>query len=151
MDTLKLACVSIGSADTSVFSAIRRFICSCQFLIQLTGITLIVLLKNCFVKSLKKYNLIIAGIVNTDMRFVKKFGITDRKCRIFKKLADSSNVIFDLFASPYALERFQPFKNYKSIIISYEDKDLNQELSAQLIFGGISPIGKLPVKASENI
>jgi beta-glucosidase-like glycosyl hydrolase/CubicO group peptidase (beta-lactamase class C family) len=148
LDTLKIACLSIGYSDTSEFQkyvglyapvdfySINRSDSDSAF--------------EAISQKLKKYNLIIASIVNTDIRVIKKFGITDRGVDFIKKLADSSNVIFDLFASPYALQRFEPLNKFKSIIISYEDKDFNQQLSAQLIFGGISPMGRLPVKASDE-
>jgi len=84
------------------------------------------------------------------MRVSKRFGVTDISIEFLKKLADSTNVVLDLMANPYILKRFVPTRKFKAIIIAYEDKDLNQELSAQLIFGGVKAFGRLPVKASEE-
>jgi beta-N-acetylhexosaminidase len=105
---------------------------------------------NALYKRLQAYNLVVAGLLNSDMRVSKHFGITDNSISFLNRLADSSNVILDVFANPYVLERFGSTAKYKAIIESYEDKDINQELSAQLIFGGIPSQGILPVKASEE-
>jgi CubicO group peptidase (beta-lactamase class C family) len=101
-------------------------------------------------RLLKDYNLIIAAIVNTDIRANKNFGINDSCFFIFDSLARKHNVILDLFCDPYALEKIKNPYLYKAIILSYEDKDMIQNFSAQLIFGGIPAKGILPVTASEQ-
>jgi len=148
LDTLRIACLSLGNTDTSVFQ---------QFLSLYASIDNYSIDRDApdslytdLAIRLKKYNLVIAGIVNTDMRVTKKFGITDKSVEFLKNLSQTNNVILDIFANPYSLERFIPTTNFKAIVVSYEDKNLNQELSAQLIFGGIIPHGKLPVKASDE-
>lgn len=148
LDTLKTACVIVGSMDTSLFQeTLNLYAPIDNFFIDRDAPDSIY---NCLLNKLRNYNLVIAGVVNTDMRASKKFGITDTSILFLKKLADSTNVILDLFANPYALQRFVPTNKFKAIIVSYEDKLLNQDLSAQLIFGGITPQGKLPVKASDE-
>ena len=101
-------------------------------------------------KLLKNYNLIIAGIVNTDIRVNKNFGINDSCFYLFDSLARKKTVILDMFTNPYALAKIKNPELYKAIILSYEDKDIIQNLSAQLIFGGIPAKGLLPVTASEQ-
>jgi beta-N-acetylhexosaminidase len=148
LDTLRMACVSVGSADTSLFQKSAALYCTMDmFTIDRDAPDSVY---SALFARLKPYNLIIAGLVNTDMRYSRKFGITEKSVNFIKQLADSFNVVFDLFANPYALERFVPTAKFKAIVVSYEDKDLNQDLSAQLIFGAIPAEGSLPVKASEE-
>jgi len=97
---------------------------------------------------LRHYNLIIAGIHNTDSRAIKKFGITPNEISFLEKLSAQHSVILDLFATPYALNDFKNTSRFKAIIVSYEDKPLVQDYSAQLIFGAIGAKGQLPVTAS---
>ena len=146
LDTLKIACISVGSKDTSIFqerlnmyAQIENYSIDRDAPDSLFDETL---------NELKKYNLVVAGLLNTDMRYSRNFGITERCVKFINRLADSTNVVFDLFANPYSLERFIPTDKFKTIIVSYEDKEINQDLSAQLIFGGIAAKGTLPVKAS---
>ncbi len=148
LDTLKLACVSVGSSETSIFQKTVSLYANADFysLDREASDSLYI----CLLNHLKKYNLVVAGLLNTDMRATKKFGVTDSSISFLKKLADSTNVVLDIFANPYVLSRFVPTNKFKAIVISFEDKELDQELSAQLIFGGIIPQGKLPVKASDE-
>lgn len=148
LDTLRIASISVGDSILSVFqSRLDNYAPMDHYFIhrdakiqQFDSIR----------RILKKYNLVIAGLLNTDMRVTKKYGVNEVEIDFLQRLADSSNVILDIFASPYVLNRFVPTNKYKAIIMSYEDKELNQDLSAQLIFGGIVPKGKLPVDGSSE-
>jgi beta-N-acetylhexosaminidase len=148
LDTLRIASVSVGTADTSVFqTTLDLYATIDQYSIDRDAPDSIF---TQLLQKLKKYNLVIAGVLNTDMRYSRKFGITEKSVNFILQLADSTNVIFDLFANPYALERFVPTEKFKAIVVSYEDKDLNQDLSAQLIFGAIPARGSLPVRVSDE-
>jgi beta-N-acetylhexosaminidase len=148
LDTLRIACLSIGWPDISIF----------QKTVSLyTNIDCYPIDKNApdsifssLLMKLKNYNLVIAALVNTDMRLTRNFGIVDKNIEFLNELAGSTNVILNVFASPYVMQKFVTPEMFKAIILSYEDKPLNQDLSAQLIFGGITACGKLPVKASDN-
>lgn len=148
LDALRIACVSIGSTDTSTFQKTCALYADMDFFSINRADSDSVFLQ--LYNSLKKYNLIIAGLVNTDMRATKNFGLTEKCINFLSNLADSNNVILDLFANPYALNKFQNTEKFKAVIISYEDKELNQDLSAQLIFGGVVPKGHLSVNLSEK-
>jgi CubicO group peptidase (beta-lactamase class C family) len=60
-------------------------------------------------------------------------------------LSLKTNVILDIFGNPYALKLFANASKLKGVLISYEDTEVAQDLSAQLLFGGISAKGHLPV------
>jgi beta-N-acetylhexosaminidase len=148
LDTLKIACLSIGWPTSSPFQ---------RTLSLYSDIDSFAIDKNAndsaftdLYRKLKGYNLIIAGILNTDMRLIKNYGINDKSIAFLKNLADSNHVILNLFANPYVMHKFDSGENFSAIVISYEDKELNQDLSAQLLFGGLTAQGKLSVKASEQ-
>lgn len=148
LDTLRIACVSVGSDDTSVFQkTLGLYAPVDMYSIDRDAPDS---MYDCLFNEVKGYNLVIAGLLNTDMRASKRFGVKDISIEFLKKLADSTNVVLNLMANPYVLKRFVPSEKFKAIIVSYEDKDIDQELSAQLIFGGIRALGKLPVKASDE-
>jgi beta-N-acetylhexosaminidase len=96
------------------------------------------------------YNLIIAGIHRTDMRVTKNYGISDLTFSLINAIARRKCLILNLFANPYSLIRLGDTSRINSIIVGYEDNVLTQMFAAQLIFGGIPAIGKLPVSAGHN-
>ncbi len=148
LDTLRVACISIGLSGKSALQQTLELYGPVDA--YSIGRDVPDSIYNQLLNSLKKYNLVIAGLFSPDMRAIYKFGITDKSVNFVNKLASHVPVVLDLFANPYSLERFTPSEKFKAIIVSYENGDLNQELSAQLIYGGITPKGKLPVKGSEE-
>ncbi len=100
------------------------------------------------IDQFRHFNLVIVGINNTNIFAGKNFGISDETIKLVQGIAKEKTVILDLFANPYSLSFFDSTSNIESIIMSYQDDDIVQELSAQLIFGGIGAMGNLPVTAS---
>ena len=60
-------------------------------------------------------------------------------------ISKSNNVILNLFLNPYSLNSFKSIDNYDSIIISYQNNMISQEIAADLMFGVRSFKGKIPV------
>lgn len=98
-------------------------------------------------RMLNKYNLIIASVHSTDIRSVKKYGISDNMVTIVDSLARTGKLMLDVFANPYVLDRFRNLDMVKALVMSYENSSLVQELSAQLIYGAISAHGTLSISA----
>ena len=99
--------------------------------------------------ELKKYNLIIASVHSTDIRSVRKYGISDCMVDIVDTLAQTGKVMLDVFANPYVLNRFHNLDKLKALVVSYENSSTVQELSAQLIYGAISSHGSLSVSTGK--
>ncbi|MEA3452702.1 MAG: glycoside hydrolase family 3 N-terminal domain-containing protein, partial [Bacteroidota bacterium] len=139
----KFACVSIGNGNPTVFQDyLSRYTKIDNFHInKSSSITDFASLRN----KLKNYDYIIVGIHNTRQYAVKTYGITRASINFVENLAQTNSVILDVFGSPYALNRFTKLNKLRSVIVSYEDDAITQELSAQLIFGGIPAKGHLPV------
>ena len=78
----------------------------------------------------------------------KKFGLTRQASEIVNGLRLHSRVVLSVFANPYGLSGFEGIENIEGLVMAYEDNEIAQNLSAQLIFGGISAKGKLPVTVS---
>jgi len=105
---------------------------------------------NKLINELSSYNLIVVGVLSSDRRPAKKFGISQNSIDFIEKLSVEKCVVLDLFANPYALDLLSNHRNLKSIIVSYNNSKLSQDFSAQLIFGGIPAIGRLPVSANSE-
>ncbi|NOZ45705.1 MAG: serine hydrolase [Chlorobi bacterium] len=146
LDTLKIASVAIGNGKIKTFQT---------YLNKYTYVKKLALNKHAtkkeidsLHKKLKNFNLIIVSIHNTSQSPSGKYGITKTEVEFVTKLAIHKNVILDVFANPYSLNSFKT-SNLSSVILSYEDSRLSQALSAQLIFGGIKALGKLPVSLNK--
>ncbi len=95
-------------------------------------------------QELKEYNTVIVGFHKSDKAW-KKHEFTEKELLWLDKIAQNNNVILDVFAKPYTLLPIKSFDNIESVIITYQNGDIAQEVSAELIFGVIEAKGKLPV------
>ncbi len=100
-------------------------------------------------EKLKPFTTVICALHRTDKNWrVQEFEASE--LAILDKISKNSNVILDIFAKPYALLPIKNFDNYKAIVISYQNTDVAQVVSAELIFGAIESKGKLPVSINSD-
>ncbi|MEO9570468.1 MAG: glycoside hydrolase family 3 N-terminal domain-containing protein [Polaribacter sp.] len=97
------------------------------------------------IKKLKPYNLVVIGFHKSNLHPWKSYKFKNQELVWLQEIARENNVILDVFTSPYSLLQIKTFTNIESIIVSYQNSKLAQELSAQLIFGAFDAKGKLPV------
>ena len=142
LESLKIACLSIGSTDTSAFQ---------KMLANYTQVDPFCISKNAteseitqVINQLKPYNLVIAGINGMSMYPGKRFNITDQQIRI-AELLDSTKTIGVFFGNPYALSNFPGLKTKRALVVAFQHDIVAEETAAQLIFGAIDAKGKLPV------
>ena len=69
---------------------------------------------------------------------------------MISKLSEKKTVILDIFVKPYALLDIDHLKDIDAILVSYQNSDLSQQLSADAIFGAQSVTGNLPVYISKT-
>lgn len=101
------------------------------------------------IKKLQNYNTVIVGFHKSNDNPWKSYSFSDKELVWLYEIARTNNVILDVFAKPYALMDLKTIANFESIIVSYQNSEIAQQKSAQLIFGAISAKGKLPVSAGE--
>ncbi len=101
-------------------------------------------------KSLSHYDLIIAGIYNTDQRANMNFGIKPELSTFLDKLTKAGKTVITYFGNPYAIDKVDAFRNASALILAYQENEYTEDLSAQLIFGGVEGKGKLPVTINKN-
>lgn len=97
--------------------------------------------------KLKKFNLVIISVVNTNISSTKQFGITNGDIQFIEHLARKKNTVLDIFASPYALNLFSTLNDFKAIVISYQDKPVVRKISGEIMMGMLGAKGRLPVDA----
>ncbi len=148
LDTLRIASVSIGDGQQTPFQERLSYYASIRhFYLQKEPSNQEI---SDLIKTLSHFNLIIISIQRTNIWDSKTFGISDQAIKLVKAIQETKDVVLDLFASPYSLRLFDGINKINAIILSYQDHPESQDISAQVIFGGIAAHGRLPVTASAS-
>lgn len=95
--------------------------------------------------DLADYNLVVITIHDMNQRPYQNFGITKQLNRLVDSLTSKHNVIINILGNPYCLNKFDGAHKAKAILVSYEEEALAQDISGQIIFGGLPAKGKLPI------
>jgi beta-N-acetylhexosaminidase len=94
-------------------------------------------------QALEKYNLVIVSLHGTSRFVSRKLGLLPNQISFVNRVINSNRkVVLMCNGNPYILNSFQ---NAKNVVISYEDLELNNQLAAQVLYGGIDAKGKMPV------
>lgn len=133
----KIAYVKMGDADASPFiNSLHKYT---KFDVvnskNLDGL----------IASLKNYNTVIVGFHKSNANPWKSYQFTDKELVWLYEISRTNNVILTVFAKPYALDDFKTFENFESILMAYQNSPIAQQKAAQIIFGGLSAKGVLPV------
>lgn len=100
------------------------------------------------IAKIKNYDLVVVAMLNTNILAGKRFGITVGDVELVEKIAAKTDVVLDIFASPYALNFFNN-DVFKAILVSYQEKIVLQKASAEMISHNVHKFGTLPVDAGE--
>ncbi|MBA4322283.1 MAG: serine hydrolase, partial [Odoribacter sp.] len=101
-------------------------------------------------RKLAGYDLVIAGVFNTDQRYAINFGIPAGLNNFIERLNSQNRSIITYFGNPYAIGRIESILESDGLIVAYQENKFTEDLSAQLIFGGIGSKGFLPVTINEK-
>jgi CubicO group peptidase (beta-lactamase class C family) len=97
------------------------------------------------ISKLSDYDLVIAGIFNTDQRPNNNFGIKPELNSFLKKLLSVKKTIVTYFGNPYGLDKLEELQEADGLLLAYQENEYTEDLSAQLIYGAIGGKGVLPV------
>jgi beta-N-acetylhexosaminidase len=95
--------------------------------------------------KLADYETVIIGYHKSDKSWWKSPELMVPELQLIDSIATKKKVILDCFAKPYSLSRILNFGDIEGIVVSYQNVDIAQEVSAELIFGAIASKGALPV------
>jgi beta-N-acetylhexosaminidase len=101
-------------------------------------------------KKLSAYDLVIAGVYGLDQRPDKNFAITPGLTRFLGELVEDNRTVVTWFGNPYAIDRIKSIRDADALLLAYQENDYTEDLTAQLIFGGIGARGSLPVTINEK-
>lgn len=149
LDTLHIASLAIGDTIQNVFqSRLADYAPVDNYNMPIQSSDSVV---KAVYQKLKKYNLVIVCLTQTNRRPQDTFGITKAAIKMMDTLEKTSSVILDLFSDPYILDYLpQQTQHASAVIMSYQNTPYMLDYSAQLIFGGIGAEGTLSVSASDG-
>jgi beta-N-acetylhexosaminidase len=101
-------------------------------------------------EQLTGYNLIIGGVHDHSKYPRNSLTLSDAAQAFISELSARGNVVMAVFKNPYVLDKLKDIENADGLIITYQDNENAQELAAQVIFGGISANGRLPVSVGDK-
>lgn len=141
----KIATINIGSAPSNTFSSMVDRYCSVGKFELPSKATYEQ--ANLLIEKIEKFNTIIISTFDMSQRPHQNFGFTSETNDFINLLAQDSSkqIILNVMGNPYCLEKMNCTDKVDAIIINYEEREETEFLSAQLIFGGISSKGTLPV------
>lgn len=100
---------------------------------------------------LQNFESIIFNIGNTTIFPQRSFGITSSMMELIKMTNTEKTCIINLLGSPLAIQKFfTNVEEYEGFILGHQDNIMTRRLSAQMIFGGLSFKGTLPVQINEK-
>jgi len=143
LDKIRIAAVSIGRNETTTFQRTLGFYTRVDHFLVPSDAN-----KN-YLDSinikLKDYNQIIAGVHDDPGRPRNQVTFSEPVLSFISSLAVRENTVVAVFKNPYTLDKLNSIEKSAGLIVTYQDNDDIEDLTAQLIFGGTSASGRLPV------
>lgn len=100
-------------------------------------------------QELKNYDTVIIGFHKVNKPWDKQ-NFTESELFWLQKIAEKNKVILDVFAKPYSLLPVTNFDDIEGLVVSYQNSNISQVVSAEVIFGTVPAKGKLPVSINES-
>ncbi|MBU2904270.1 MULTISPECIES: glycoside hydrolase family 3 N-terminal domain-containing protein [Arenibacter] len=139
LENKKIAYVKFGDAESDPFlKELNKY----ATVTQINGKDITTLKQ-----KLSEYNLVIIGLHKSNESPWKAYKFTKNELSWLGEIARerTSNLILAIFAKPYALLDVPSFESIDAVIVGYQNSEIAQEKTAQIIFGALPAKGILPV------
>ncbi len=149
LDKQRIACVSVGSGKRTTFqNRVSDYYPADHFYISKNANAMAF---EALERKLKKYDTVILGIHKTNRSAAKGFGVTAKTRQFANSLAEKTAVVLTVFGNPYILSSFSNLHRMEAAVVSYNNWTDTQDITAQILFGGIPAKGKLPVSVNSGL
>ncbi len=99
--------------------------------------------------ELESYDVVVVNVLQTSMFASKNFGVNDGTVDFFNKLVAQNDVVLNLFACPYALDRFRINNSVIGLLVGYQDEEEAVDAVGAILTGAKTAHGKLPVSTAK--
>lgn len=142
LDTLKMASLSIGAKEKTRFQkSVERYAQVDAYQLPEDASAQEI---DSVKQALEAYNLILLAIHDDSRIPLNQIEFSAPIQKLLKAL-NGQNLIVSYFKNPYSLDKLPALQQARAIVMAYQDSELTEDLSGQLIFGGIGAKGRLPV------
>jgi beta-N-acetylhexosaminidase len=147
LESVKIATIAINRNNISAFQKrISDYYPADNFFIDPSDTAA----SNKLLKKLSSYNLVIAGVFGLDQRPNFGFGVKPELNHLLEKLITNNKTIITWFGNPYGIDKSESLQDSEGLLLAYQENEITEDLSAQLIFGGIGALGTLPVTINKK-
>jgi beta-glucosidase-like glycosyl hydrolase/CubicO group peptidase (beta-lactamase class C family) len=142
LSNLRIATIAVNRNGVSSFQKrVQEYYPSDHYFVDVADTTAC----SAVLKKLAGYDLVLAGVFDLDQRPNLGFGIKPELIAFLEKLIPNNKTIITWFGNPYGVDKVNVLQKANGLILAYQENDYTEDLSAQLIFGGIGAKGTLPV------
>lgn len=143
LDTLRIASVSVGRDLITPFQRTLALYTEVHHFALPADATPALI--DSVSKQLTHYNKVILGLHDEPGRPLNRISYTPAVLDFVRSLSVRPGVVMAVFKNPYVLDKLDRIEESDGLIVTYQDNTDMEDLTAQLIFGGISAHGRLPV------
>jgi beta-N-acetylhexosaminidase len=143
LDTLKIASISVGADTATTFQktlSLYTTVDHYNIPAKATAEQIAALRA-----KLPSYNLLLVGVHLSSISPRSNYGLTEPMNAVLQELIETKKAVVSVFGNPYALNKIAKVNEARALVMAYQLTPYTQDLSAQLIFGAIPALGKLPV------
>ncbi|SHO63946.1 glycoside hydrolase family 3 N-terminal domain-containing protein [Algoriphagus zhangzhouensis] len=97
------------------------------------------------IKKLEDYDVVVVGLMGITNSPKRAFGIAPGDVALLRKLEERQNVVTVLFGNAYASKFLEGLGH---VVFAFENNNMTQNLTPQILFGGRPGMGILPVSVS---
>ena len=147
LQSIKIATVAINRTRLTLFQQrISKYHSADHYFIDPTNS------KACneLLKKLSAYDVVITGVFGLDQRPNMDFGIKPGLVDFIDSLVEKNKTIISWFGNPYGLDKIKSLQNADGLILAYQENENAEDVSAQIIFGGLGARGALPVTINKT-
>jgi beta-glucosidase-like glycosyl hydrolase/CubicO group peptidase (beta-lactamase class C family) len=144
---IKIATLAINRDNVSSFQKrISSYFPADQYFIDPADSTA----SKALLKKLSGYDLVIGAVFDLDQRPNMGFGIKPELINFLDKLIRNNKTIITWFGNPYGVDKVPVLQKADGLLLAYQENDYTEDVSAQIIFGGIGANGTLPVTINDK-
>ncbi|MCB2378328.1 serine hydrolase [Hymenobacter sp. BT635] len=149
LDTLRLATLTIGTKDTTDFQRLTADYAAVDHYWLSATATLDELTR--MRTALQRYNTLLVGVNNLGRLPATNFGVTPETNLMLRELTSArQRVVVSIFGNAYAVAKVRDLDRADAVLLAYQESKNAQEITAQVIFGGLGATGKLPVTVTDK-
>lgn len=102
-----------------------------------------------WLKDLEAFDVVVVNVMQSSINASKGFGINDDMVAFFNKLVSQNDVVLNLFACPYALDKFRVNNSVVGLMVAYQDDPCALNAVNDILTGKRGAHGKLPVSTTK--